>query len=59
LRSAHLVTAFFATLPAWCHLDPLPLLTSLPPAKRREEGESLLDIAGRSPRSVPEKGAEP
>jgi hypothetical protein len=53
LRSAHLMTTFLATLPAWCHLDPLPLLADRPRFVPREEDESLLDIAARSPSAPP------
>jgi hypothetical protein len=60
MRSAHLMTSFLATLPAWCHLDPLPLLTDRPRV-RREEGESLVDIAQRkpAPASAPPQEASP
>ena len=47
LRSAHFMTTFLATLPAWCNLDPLPLLTDRPRVLPREDGESLVDIAAR------------
>jgi VCBS repeat-containing protein len=49
LRSAHFVTSFLATIPAWRRFDPLPLINS-PVVKRRDEGESLTEIAmGNAP----------
>ena len=47
LRSAHLLTMLLSTLPAWWHVDPLPLLTLKEARKARrrdEEDESLEDM---------------
>ena len=49
LRSAHVLTTFLATLPAWRHFDPLPLLSDRPRNHGREEDESLADIANKKP----------
>jgi VCBS repeat-containing protein len=58
LRSAHLVTTFLATVPAWRRFDPLPLVSGGIRSKR-EEGESLAEIAMAMPGTPGTPGNEP
>lgn len=57
LRSAHFVTTFLATIPAWRRFDPLPLVSGGTRSKW-EEGESLAEIAMRPALAESARGGE-
>lgn len=45
LKSGHLLASLLASMPAWRHIDPLPVLTGAD--EEQEDDESLSDIAMR------------